>query len=1206
MKIKKIEISGFKSFCDRAVIEFPPGISAVVGPNGCGKSNVIDALRWVMGEQSVKTLRGKAMEDVIFSGSNGKPPLNMAEVSLTLANDNGSAPEELKDFTEIMLTRRLYRSGESAYLLNKQPCRLKDVHNVFLGSGLGTKSYAVIQQGNIGAITEAGPEERRFFIEEAAGITRYKNRKMEALRKIDLTNQNLLRVQDIMSEIKRQMSSLKRQARKAEIYNNYQRRIQALDLHLGFRQFDEYSRQIDETALLLQELRDTDVGHSTELQKLDAAVEDIKLKRWQKNQEIADLKSAETDTQRRLDRMETDLGHLREETQRLAQESADLTAACKNLEQKNADMLSEIGQEQRENQRLREEIGDVKTDLEQKRTAHQRISDHMAQLQQSLEARKHDLMQLVTQEAQYKNIYQTAASNKENLKRRLARADEEEVRARQRIAETQDRQSTITAQLDVLSRQIQELDSRIETLRRGLQQRSQALADQVRHVHALDLERNALRSKYATLKKMQDNFEWYKDGVQAVMTHAAPTAEGSTADPAPPNQTLQGIIGLLADAIDVQPGFETAVEAALGESLQYVLVKDQQSAIKAIDYLQSQEAGRAGFIPSGQLVHEAPSRLDPVRLLINRMVLKPEFDSVVRPVIGDVVLADDLQEAVDIFNRDRDRRPIVTKDGTLVSAQGILVGGSQDKLSGILAKKQEVKELDHQQHRMAQQVEAARQDQTALESEVRNLENELQKLISRKHHHADEQVEAEKSLYKATEDLKHARRHLEVVNLEQEQLSGEASDIDADLGKTHRVLSEISDEIKEAQQSVAELSQQLSAVSSDMKTVDQEVMDLKLKLTTLNARVENSDSSLRRLKAFQEDGLKRLEQITQEITVKHQKQSGVAQKITDLEGALSELYREMRRLEHLLAGHETDYQAIDEQLKDSDSKISEIKTRREQVLENLRLLELEQSQRQLKCDHIAQRLQDTYREALPALRTKLGQTPEVRPDMAVEAMQDELNRCRNKIANIIDVNLSAIKEYESLKERHKFLEEQRDDLIQAIDDLHKVIRKINRITQERFLQTFEQINEKLGEVFPRLFNGGTAKLIMTEPAKPLDTGVEFMIQLPGKKLTRLSLLSGGEKALCAIAFIFSIFLIRPASFCLLDEIDAPLDDANVYRFNDLLKLIGQNSQVIMITHNKRTMEFADTLFGITMEQKGISKVVSVNLQHADQMATVPA
>ncbi len=335
MKLKKLEINGFKSFVEKTSVQFPPGISAVVGPNGCGKSNIVDAIKWVMGEQSVKQLRGKSMEDVIFSGSNGKPPLNMAEVSLTLSNENGTAPEELKDFTEIMLTRRLYRSGESNYFINKQPCRLKDIHNIFMGSGMGAKSYAVIQQGNIGRITDAGPEERRVLIEEAAGITRYKSRKKEALSKVEATNQNILRVADIIAEINRQMAGLKRQARKAERYKRYQGRIRELDIYLTLHNYDEFTREIDEADALLTGLKDTDIEHSSRLKKLDAEVEKIKLQRTEKNQKITDQKSRKFETQRHIDRIENDLSHLHEDVERLTYEFGELESARKNLEEKN-------------------------------------------------------------------------------------------------------------------------------------------------------------------------------------------------------------------------------------------------------------------------------------------------------------------------------------------------------------------------------------------------------------------------------------------------------------------------------------------------------------------------------------------------------------------------------------------------------------------------------------------------------------------------------------------------------------------------------------------------------------------------------------------------------------------------------------------------------------------------------------------------------
>ena len=433
MKLKKLEIVGFKSFYDKANIQFPQGISAVVGPNGCGKSNIIDALRWVMGEQSVKQLRGKSMEDVIFSGANSKAPLNMAEVSLTLSNDNGDSPEELKEFTEINLTRRLYRSGESAYFLNKQPCRLKDIHNVFWGSGLGSKSYAIIQQGRIGAITDANPEELRFFVEEAAGVTRYKNRKNEALRKIKTTQNNLLRVTDIISEIKRQMASLKRQARKAEIYNKYQKQIKALEVYLGLHYYEDYARQLQKSDTLLNELQDLDISHTTEMKQLDALVEEIKLKRWRKNQEISAQKSDQFENQRNIDRKENDLIHLRKEIERLSQESIELKTARVNVEDKNQEMLAEIDLVNKETAALNEEIANVKTQIDREKETTQTITDKLAGLNQALESNKAQLMDLVAQEAQYKNIYQTTVNNKESLQKRLSKVDADQAQATDQI-----------------------------------------------------------------------------------------------------------------------------------------------------------------------------------------------------------------------------------------------------------------------------------------------------------------------------------------------------------------------------------------------------------------------------------------------------------------------------------------------------------------------------------------------------------------------------------------------------------------------------------------------------------------------------------------------------------------------------------------------------------------------------------------------------
>ncbi|MEE8397753.1 MAG: chromosome segregation protein SMC [Desulfobacterales bacterium] len=1203
MRLKTLEINGFKSFPEKASIQFPSGISAVVGPNGCGKSNLVDALRWVMGEQSAKQLRGKAMEDVIFSGSSGRPPLNLAEVSLTLENDNGSAPEELRDYSEIMLTRRFHRSGESAYYINKRPCRLKDIHNVFLGSGLGAKSYAIIQQGNIGAIIDAGPEERRFFIEEAAGVTRFKRRKEEALRKVQATNRNLLRLTDITTEINRQMSSLKRQARKAELYQKYRDQIRQLDVLIGLKKYDDYKQLIDETAALLESHQDADTQHASRLKQIDAAVEDIRLKRWQKNQEIAEQKSRVFETQRTLDRTENDLAHHRQDISRLASEVARLTSSHATVEEKNRDIATEINLVESEISSLKKEEDQVKSRLGRQQGALQSITDKISTFNRELESGKTALMDLVTEEAKYKNIHQNITDNKEGLNRRLKRLDEDISLADKNVGTCEEILGAAQSHLDILLKKIDVMAGRIKDTEADLDEKRTALGKQVKHVQTLDLDRNKTKSRYTALKKMADNFEWYKDGVRAIMRtdQQTPTEK----DPAFEKLKKEGLIGLMADIIDPKPSFEIPVEAVLGEALQHIVVKDQKTGLELIQYLQSHSAGRSGFIPASDvkpIAGKGQATPDRSKRLLNHVSVRHGFENIAEALLGHVVVTDTIAEAESVFNRNGVLQTVVTKDGDLISHQGVLIGGSKEKISGILSKKQELKQLEHQMARFDKELSAARLTQDKMESDTRTCESSLQKLIERNNELLYDRTEAEKDLYKTTEDLKHAKRHLDILTMEQDQLAGEESDLDSQIVKNKTVVAQITDSVGAAQDKVTQLSETVGGFSLEMEQFNQTVIDLNLKLTTLNARMDNNRSTRKRLMEFRDDGTVQLEQISREMAQKKQQQTVSTQKIGEFEAALSRMYDDMKRLEQDLEDNEAVYQTIDAQLKDNDNVISEIQSQREALTQKMRVLELEQSERHIKRDTIASRLEEQYLRPFVKLRNEfdpLRDDPESPITGALTGMEEDLSTLRDKIARINDVNLGAIKEYDQLQQRYEFLCDQRDDLVQAIEDLHKVIRKINRITQERFMETLSSVNEKLNEVFPRLFEGGTAQLILSEPDRPLETGVEFLIHPPGKKLTRMSLLSGGEKALSAIAFIFSIFLIKPQSFCLMDEIDAPLDDANIYRFNNLLQMIGEKSQVVMITHNKRTMEFADKLFGITMVDKGISKVVSVNLNQED-------
>jgi chromosome segregation protein len=580
---------------------------------------------------------------------------------------------------------------------------------------------------------------------------------------------------------------------------------------------------------------------------------------------------------------------------------------------------------------------------------------------------------------------------------------------------------------------------------------------------------------------------------------------------------------------------------------------------------------------------------------MEHLTVKAGFEKAVAACLGHVALCDSLEEALAVHNANGTRQMVVTMDGDVVLPQGIVVGGSQDRLSGILLKKKELKELRSRLEALEQASATEQARQGRLEKESRERESELQQVAVAARQAAQEEIEAEKAVYRIGEDLKNAQRHLDILQLEQEQLMGEEIDMDEEISKYHQALSEIGDEIGDAQEAIRQCGTAIENKSARLEQYDQRLLDLKLQNTGLQAQLENSGNTLRRLREYRADSAERLEQLKIEYQKKKVRRDTTRKTVETQEGELARRYEALQRLEQSLGEKEAAFEAFDGSLRESEGKIGEIRSQQEETGRKIRIVELEQSQHRIKQENIASRLFERYHKPLAGLRQILEEADQKDRQIPVEQLPEEIERYRKRIDRIGDVNLGAIREYEELEKRYAFLVEQRDDLEKAIADLHKVIRKINRISQQRFLETFEAINQQMAQVFPKLFEGGTAVLELTEPDKPLETGVELMIHLPGKKLTRMSLLSGGEKALSAIAFIFSIFMIRPASFCLLDEIDAPLDEANILRFNALLQMIGEKSQIVMITHNKRTMEFADTLFGITMEKKGISKVVSVNL-----------
>jgi chromosome segregation protein len=1191
MKLKRLDITGFKSFVDKTTVAFPEGISAVVGPNGCGKSNIVDAIRWVMGEQSIKMLRGKSMEDVIFSGTEKRPPLNMAEVTLTLINENGNTPEQYRAFSEIMVARRLFRSGESAYLINKQPCRLKDIQDLLMGSGVGSRTYAVIEQAKITTLIDAGPDERRFFVEEAAGTTRYKSRKNEALRKIERTQHNLMRINDVITEVKRQINSLKRQARKAERYKTYQKEIQHLDVGLASFHYKAISAKIHETEALLQSLRDTDLKHGSQLAKLDAAIEEIKQERATKDREISEHKSERYQLQRTIDKLEGNLQHGTRDLERLITEAEQLKVEMKEIEEKDHDISLECGNLDERSLVLQRDIEEIEKALKQEEPAGRALKDRLAELNQTLETDKAELMNLATRKAAYQNTLQNTSQNKESLARRLEHIKKEKGQTEAELVRLEKGLTKANEHLQELKNNLKEISQSLESSNEQLITKRRDLGQQVRKVQTMEAEKQKIRSRHAALKKMDDNYEWYKEGVRAIMR------ESNSQDP---EQT--GIHGLVADVIEAESSYEAAVEAALGETLQYVIVRNQEGAVAAIDYLRTESAGRGSFIPMKGLrpimdmntaVPVRASLPDSQSPLIDHMKVKEGYEDVVESLMGHVVVAEDLQAALALWNRNGYPQAVVTGKGDRVCSQGILTGGSSgNAASGILAKKREIRELGKQLLQLETSTAVAKSKQERLEAETIALETEIQKARQIQRQHGQEEMDLEKELYRLGEEGKHARRRLEILDLEAQQIKGEKTDLDRDLAGYEEVLSELSLGIQTTESAIAQKTAESRKASESLESFNQELMGLRLELTQLKAEQDNAQNTLRRLRNFQEEAQGKLSYMTTQLKQRQEDKTAVEQRLTKDRDEISRLYAELKTLEEVLAEKEVAYQTIEGILQENDRSVSDVRSAQQLALQKIQQLELKQAERGMRREHLVSRIQESYR-----LDIKSPDHEDDTGGLSMEEMEGALARYREQIARMGDVNLTAIQEYETLEERYRFLTEQRNDLVESIEALRRVIRKINRLSLKQFMKTFKAVNEKLQDVFPKLFEGGTATLVLTDPKKPLESGVSFFVHPPGKKLTRMSLLSGGEKALSAIALVFSFYLIKPSAFCVFDEIDAPLDDANAHRFNKLLQQIGKDSQVIMVTHNKHTMEVANALFGVTMEDKGISKLISINLEN---------
>lgn len=1186
MKIKKIEITGFKSFVDRSVVLFNHDVTGIVGPNGCGKSNIVDAIRWVMGEQSAKNLRGRMMEDVIFNGSESRGPHGFAEVSLTFDNEDGLTPPEYRDYPEITVTRRLDRQGRSDYLINRTAVRLLDITNLFLGTGVGKRAYSIIEQGRIGFIVSSKPVDRRHIIDEAAGVTKFKARKRAAERKMEHTRGNLNRVTDIIQEIERTLASLKRQAQKAERYRRYRDELRGLELHVAAHRYLELQAQHRHVARALDTadaalegqrlaLRFREAESDAEravLNELDAQVEQAHRESFEQENALQLIESQMDRARERIEAMsEADL--------RLCRDRDELEGQRRDV----TDELSKAGARQvSAEQGELEAQGVLETahnELEGKRQEMLTVESALLESRQELAERARAV---ATAEAEVAELERS--SQRDRL--RQAELRQEQDIADERITELDHTERELLARLEGLREGHAKTDSERDGVEAELKRLRAEIGESDQILEGL---RDALaekRSRLRSLGEIQERFEGVAGGARELMK----AAEQRGAE-----VPSLGVLGLLADRLECAEEWTVPLAAALGDRLQDVVVESVEAGKAALGHLEGANLGRATVLPregvrGGGAANMVPAVDGVMGCLADNVQSVAGDQQLVRRLLKDVLVVQSIDVALSLQAESAWQGSFVTPSGAVLRADGSLTGGTEDEAgTHLIAMKRELRELEEVVAGLSTQLGEAQERHGELRSAIASRQASLENTRTERH-------DAELAIVTAEKDLKRAREERDTTRATIARLQEAITALESQLAQ--------SDAEAAAQQAIEVAREQERDVSSRIAAQEEQVARRREVVEAHNERVTEF-----RVEAAQATERAEAERLTV---------SRLANGVEDLDRRIARVVAEIRD------GAQQQGQSLGELLRLADSRetgrarvaaatdtLSSLRDRHEttrdesQRLEaGLRLLRsaLDEGSGELSKLTVGERELALEIEHLVAQTMERHRTRVEEHLLEHHAREPVDSEGVERIAELIrliermgEINLTAIDEFEEKSERHGYLTSQRADLEDALGQLERAIRQMNRESRRLFREAFAAVNERFQKVFPAMFGGGRAELQLTDSENLLESGVEIIAQPPGKRLGSLELMSGGEKALTAVSLIFAIFQYRPSPFCLLDEVDAPLDEANIGRFSEAVRSMTDRSQFILITHAKRTMEAADVLYGVTMEEPGVSKLVSVEM-----------
>ncbi len=1183
LRIRQIELVGFKSFRDRTILRFPSRVTGVVGPNGCGKSNVVDAIRWVLGEQSAKRLRGDGMEDVIFGGNDRHAPLGMSQVSIVFETDGlpldqftllkeAGHPLATAGPSEIMVTRRYFRSGESEYLMNGVTCRLRDVTELFLGTGLGGKAYAIIEQGRVEALIGAKPEDLRLFIEEAAGTTLYRSRRQMAERKMDRTRDNLSRVQDILHEVERQLASLRRQARRAEQYRALVKEIAELDLALSARTRARLVREIEELVAQREDLTGREGALVATLERLDGE------RRAARDQEVG--------AQEALHRAQAAAYEARAAAEACRNELARLDGRAHELEAQDVATAADLDQalqqgslieaERAESEQLRialtSTIESAEATLARYEAELALANEALTAETQALEAARAELIAAATGLADAQKACGV-------LQERRAQEEARRERLQSVIDGLLERRAGVADKAEAVERLMIDQQGRLGILEGEKRERAESLravlSERTTWEQSLEALKEGLarsRSRRDSLREIQESRVGYTEGVRAVLA-------ASSRDEA---------LALVAEILEIPADHERAVAAVLGEQLQAVIMRDHEVAKDAVQALRRAGAGRAMCVPRDSAPGTSPNPPPaPAMRLLDVVGVRAGFAQVAQALLGNVYLVDDLDGALGLWNGGGAGWTFVTPAGETLVASGAITGGSERSEETLLAQRRELRALDGEVERRESELVAARARYDELSALVRSREGDLQNVDAELAQVAVSVVTAEKDLQRVRQELhelqeqhRAAAEELAETTAHLEARAEEAKGLELAMQDAVSRREACEREVEHTDRSVAE--RRAAAMA-----LHEELTARRISLAESLARRDALATAIDRLQRSNEEASRRATVLTERQRLDRVSIQQTREALAAAVDRTDALARAVIERDEALTQTEAGLRALRGATEEAERQIGEAQVEVENVRGRAAALDLRGAEQRMNLTHLEQTIREKYQCEIA-----------ISEDEALDDRMEEdarLTRLRERVSAMGDVNVGALAEIAELEERHAFLQQQRDDLERALEDLKKTIGRLNRASRARFRETFDRVDTCFRDVLPRLFGGGKAQLRLTNEEQILESGVEVVVQPPGKRLGPLDLLSGGEKALTAVSLIFALFLTKPSPFCFLDEVDAPLDDANIGRFNDMVREMSSHSQFILITHNKRTMEVAETLYGITMEEPGVSKVVSVRL-----------